>query len=119
MLCATPLSVSTFAVINASIQSGILHRLTELLDGPVCCVASVTSEGRAWLTSRLVSERGSMSSRSATVRKQLRSAWNQNFAPPDSRVDRLRQSVRERLRRSNTFPFRKRGLMGESQWIDC
>ena len=47
----------------------------------------------AWLTSRLVRPVGSMSSRSATVMKQLRSAWNQNFAPPprlsDARIEML------------------------------
>ena len=47
---------------------------------------SVMSPERAWLTSRLVSERGSSRSRSATVMKQLRNAWYQNFAPPVSPI---------------------------------
>ena len=42
----------------------------------------VASLGRAWLTSRLVSEGGSISSRSSTVIKELRRPWNQNLAPP-------------------------------------
>ena len=37
-----------------------LRRLPELLHRPVGGVAAVTSPGRAWLTSRLVSERGRM-----------------------------------------------------------
>ena len=40
---------------------------------------SVTSLGGAWFTSRLVRACGSISSRSATVMKQLRIPWNQNF----------------------------------------
>ena len=44
----------------------------------------LTSLGRAWLTSRLASDGGSISSRSATVMKQFRSPRNQNFAPPVS-----------------------------------
>ena len=61
-----------------------LRRLAKLSDGPVGGIASVTSLGRAWLTSRLVSDGGSISSRSATVMKQLRRPWNQNLAPPVS-----------------------------------
>ena len=43
---------------------------------------SVISLGRTWLTSRLVKVRGSSRSRSATVMKQFRKAWYQNFVPP-------------------------------------
>ena len=41
---------------------------------------------RAMITSPFVSEGGSISSRSATVMKQFRSPWNQNFAPPVSLI---------------------------------
>ncbi len=63
-----------------------LRGYTKLLDAPVGGVASVTSPGRAWFTSRFVSERGNMSSRSVTVMKALRSPWNQNRVPPFSEI---------------------------------
>ena len=64
---------------SASIRSAIrCAGLRSWLTVQSAAYPSVTSLGRAWLTSRLVSEGGSISSRSATVMKQLRSPWNQN-----------------------------------------
>ena len=66
--------VATSGSLNAAMSS---RRKREQAAYP-----SVTSLGRVWFTNRLVREGCSISSRSATVMKQLRSPWNQNFAPP-------------------------------------
>ena len=44
----------------------------------VAIAGSVTSLGRLWLTSRLVSDNGRSRPHSATVMKQLRKHWNQD-----------------------------------------